>query len=374
MAKQFLHIVYLIAQALPALGTPGVKITFYSDTDPTCIGTPEAIQTFPFGCTSMAIHDMYLSCLDGLITAVKYGSTNGLCTGPSLSTTAKGEGVCGPALDGIRYEKFSDTMGCDSTGGYAAGNDPIARFGNRTVAFELPAHELVTLLSTPGSVIRGSVFEGHGPWEQWFNRLVITTPADDRFLEIKMKDNLLERNYTRVPRNIFKTLDVTLGIGPYAQPLGTSKIDSYHTRIPESLLGFQVAFRPMKRNFHHIQSVGRFPRECVDLAGIDVHFYVCSSLATEYYGNLDHLAVKFAHLDMAFVESHLTSLTGLLPELWGVQPMSEASKRFVKEEKTEVSASNASNVSQTAAAGGLSAEHLMQDCSFSDELDLTSIV
>lgn len=371
MARELLYVVYLIAQVLPALGQAGVKITFYASTDPTCIGTPDAIQTFSFGCTSMGPFDMYLSCLDGSITAVKYASTNGLCTGAAQSSTSKGEGVCGPALDGLRYEKFSDTQGCDSTGGYAAGNDPIARFGNRTVAFELPANQLVNLLSTPGSVIRGSVFEGHGPWEQWFNRIVITTPADDRFLEIKMKDNLLDRNYTRVPRNIFKTLDVTLGIGPYAEPLGTSKIDSYHIPIPESLLGYQVAFRPMKRNFHHIQSVGRFPRECVDLAGIDVHFYICSSLATEYYGHQHHLALKFAHLDMAFVESRLSSLTGLLPELWGVQPMSEASKKFVKEEKTEVSVGNETHA---AAAGGLNAEHLMQDCSFSDEPALTSIV
>merc|ERR1719265_3069103 len=111
-------------------------------------------------------------------------------------------------LDGIRYEKYSSIAGCQSSTG-VAGSDPVAHFGDRKVAFELPPHELVTLLSAPGSVIRGSVFEGQGPWEQWFNRIVISTPADDRFLEIKMKTNLHERNYSGLPRDSFKTLDVT---------------------------------------------------------------------------------------------------------------------------------------------------------------------
>merc|ERR1712217_488084 len=80
-------------------------------------------------------------------------------------------------------------------------------------------------------------------------------------------------------------------------------------------------------------TIGLFPRECAEIAGLVVHMYICSAPATEYYGHLRHLALKFAHLDMIFLEIvNYKAVTGLLPELWGVQPMSETTKSFLKDE------------------------------------------
>merc|ERR1740123_1786576 len=91
----------------------------------------------------------------------------------------------------------------------AAGTDPVARFGDREVAFELPPHVLQPLVVAPEISIRGSVFEGGGAWEQWFNRIVLANPEQDRYLEIRMVDGLHLKNYSRTPRDAFHTLDVT---------------------------------------------------------------------------------------------------------------------------------------------------------------------
>jgi len=354
MAKHLLHIVCLVAQVAAALA---VQINVYSDSACTSfLGN----KIYTLGCNDQpnpGDEDITVTCLNDVFTLVEHTSTNGACTGQSWSHTYS-NGVCtlDQGTSGFYLQFSGSTAGCTYTGG-AAGSDPIARFGDKKVVFELPPNQLVTLASMPDSVMHGSVFEGHGPWEQWFDRVVMSTPAADRFLEIKVKDHLHERNYSKVPSDLFKTLDVTMGYGDYPNPNVIAKIESYRSPVPEGFLGYQVAFRPLKRNFQ-IKSVGRFPRECVDLAGNHVHLYICSSPATEYYGELHHLALKFAHLDIGLVEYHRKSLTGLLPELWGMQPMSEFTKSLIKEETCELSTSN---VSVVASAGGLDVEPLMQD-------------
>merc|ERR1712146_286674 len=124
------------------------------------------------------------------------------------------------------------------------------------------------------------------------------------------------------------------GIGNFSAPQKVFKVPSFDQKVPRSFIGYEVNFRKLKRH-HSTQAttVGRLPRECVDIAGPWLHLYVCSTAATEYFGHLRHLSLKYAHLDMLFVEVRsFQSLTGLLPELWGVQPMSEFTKTCVKPE------------------------------------------
>jgi len=92
---------------------------------------------------------------------------------------------------------------------------------------------------------------------------------------------------------------------------------------------------------------------------------MCSSPATEYYGPLGHLALKYAHLDLAFIEvQNITSLTGLLPELWGVQPMSDSTRAYVKENASAAKKFTASGSQSpaTAWAGGFGMEQIEKGC------------
>jgi len=245
------------------------------------------------------------------------------------------------------------------------GNDPIAQLGDVRREFELPPGVMTTLLQAPDFQMRGTVFEGGGPWEQWFNRIVLTVPWQDRFLEIKIRENLQDFNFSKVPRSAFQTLDITMGYSRYGSGRAVTKISDFHEVVPWDFLAHEITFRKVKRHYPaEVTTIGKFPRECVDAAGKYMHFYICSAPSTEYYGHQRDLSLKYAHLDVAFVEVvDYQALTGLLPELWGVQPMTESTKAFVKEEKPHAQqVTMESSVKATAWAGGPDVKNLTQSC------------
>jgi len=198
------------------------------------------------------------------------------------------------------------------------------------------------LLETPEVRVLGSVFEGGGPWEQWFDHIVVTPRTGDRFLRIKMRRDLLETNNTRLPTADFRTLDVSLGWGSEHDARATvTKIPGPQVPVPFSFLGHEVAFEKIQRVGQKFPAIGRHLRECAEVAGPSVRFHVCSSPASEYYGAQRHLSIKYAHLDfmIANIREH-EEVSGLLPELWGLQPMSDSTKAcLVEEEQTDQQAS-----------------------------------
>lgn len=218
----------------------------------------------------------------------------------------------------------------------SVGSDPVARFGNTIRVFELPPGDLTPLIQMPDLKIAGSVFEGGGSYEQWFDRFVISTADDSRFMDIKMKRLPEGFNASQLPRQALQTMDITLGYGAVDDPQFQTHLQDLGTSIPLSFLGYMGLTRRVDR--HHttrFTSIGRYPRECIDLAGAFAHFYVCTSPADEYYGNLRNLALKYAHLDIGMIEvKDYTQFQGTLPELWGLVPMSEATNALVKEDKS----------------------------------------
>ena len=57
--------------------------------------------------------------------------------------------------------------------------------------------------------------------------------------------------------------------------------------------------------------IGAVARECMEVAGANIHFYVCSSPAHEFYGHQRDLSIKHAHLDLAIIEVlDATALSG----------------------------------------------------------------
>jgi hypothetical protein len=261
------------------------------------------------------------------------------------------------------------------------GTDPIARFGDIEREFVLPPGVLTPLVYAPDMNIYGSTFEGGGPWEQWFDRIVLTPGSlyvQDRFLEIKMNHNMLALNATQVPRNQLLTIEVNMGYGNVSDPVSKTKMAA-DTHIPKSFLHYEAEVRRLKRSFTKMATIGKFPRECVDLAGRSMHIHVCSSPATEYYGTFHHLSVAYAHLDIMFPEVRdYDLLTGLLPELWGTQPMSKETEALItkKEEKSNetpkaIQEDVAKLSSKAAWAGGIGMESLETLCMEQNESGAT---
>jgi len=243
----------------------------------------------------------------------------------------------------------------------SSGSDPLAKLGDRQVEFQLPPAVMLPLVAAPDVKIFGSVFEGLNSDQQWFDRMIIETTEPERFMEIKMKPNLHELNHSKLARFAFQTLDVYLGYGRFSDPSVTSQIHDMSTKVPTSFMGQDFSFQSVSRTHAAaFTTIGSFPRECVDMAGPSIHMYICSSPATEFFGKKRPLSLMYAHLDMMLVEiKNCSQLTGVLPEIWGLQLMSKVTEGYLKEPLNELKPRL--DIVSTALAGGPGLEIIESD-------------
>ena len=88
--------------------------------------------------------------------------------------------------------------------------------------------------------------------------------------------------------------------------------------------------RPHLQLLRGLKGLGAPPREAVVVYGQFVHLIITSSSAFEYYMN-GLLATQHAHLHIDFLYmKNESSFSGLLPEVWGLRPLSEATARLMK--------------------------------------------
>eukprot|EP00930_Biecheleria_cincta_P000523 TRINITY_DN10114_c0_g1_i2.p1 TRINITY_DN10114_c0_g1~~TRINITY_DN10114_c0_g1_i2.p1 ORF type:complete len:514 (-),score=59.56 TRINITY_DN10114_c0_g1_i2:160-1701(-) len=249
------------------------------------------------------------------------------------------------------FDTSQDADDVSSTGyrtsAAGVGHDPIAYFGGVEQEFELPPQVLTTLLTTDEIIVQCSVFEGafwnntHGSFqEQWFDHFVLKTPNSatsmehGRFLAVKVKRNLHELNISQLPGSEFFTLDITMGYGNNESSARyTSRVTSDLRVLPFWLLEHDVVIHRLSGTSRAFRShrIGAIPSECVEVHGSQLHFAICSRPADYYTGRLRMLSVKYAHLDLVVIDiKDKDALRGLLPELWGIRPMSESTKAYLK--------------------------------------------
>jgi len=258
----------------------------------------------------------------------------------------------------------------------AAGSDPVANVGGVARKFTLPPGDLIPLIVGPDVSLDGSTFEGMGPWEQWFGRMVVFSANRDRWLQIGIKKDILMFNHSLNVRNAFETLDVMIGYGDInnPQPGSATIVSDRNFDLPLGFLGVKVTFRVVYRH-HRVPavSIGRARRECADVMSETLHFFICSSPANEYFGWQRHLAIQFAHLDVAVLEiTNATSIDGLLPQLWGIKPLSEENAKFLDDAPDAMAANTtpSSMPETTAWAGGKTPEDLQMLVAEPTETDI----
>lgn len=215
---------------------------------------------------------------------------------------------------------------------FSAGNDPVAWFGKESREFWLPVGKLTPILHTPHLNMLASTFTG-SPKEQWIDRIVVTNADGFRLADVRIKKNINAFNKSKaVAEKAFETIDLTLGLAK--SPL---------KEIPEDLPGgdkkyFQrmdvwVVTEKLNKVFNwlpfHIDQthIGKARREAVIVTSPDARFLIISSPATEYYGPVSYLAADYAHLDIHILEmKKRETVRGVLPELWGLQKMSNRTR------------------------------------------------
>eukprot|EP00931_Biecheleriopsis_adriatica_P086227 TRINITY_DN60938_c0_g1_i1.p1 TRINITY_DN60938_c0_g1~~TRINITY_DN60938_c0_g1_i1.p1 ORF type:complete len:651 (-),score=72.14 TRINITY_DN60938_c0_g1_i1:148-2046(-) len=221
--------------------------------------------------------------------------------------------------------------------------DPVTWFGNRRAEFKLPMAQLTTMMSMPDLSVAAAPFLG-STGEQWIGRVVVTSQATGNLvLQVDIKRDLVEaaKNLTgtRDPRQ-FETMNII--IPPCKR--GHPPFDSHYTH-PE---GFTIIVGKWGCKIKQ----GIPCRESAVILGRHAKVLVASSSALEWYEADAVNALKHAHLDLdIFDMTDAHTFEGLLPELWGLKPMSERSRSMlVPDSDYEVPAPSAAP-SQNATVG-----------------------
>lgn len=191
------------------------------------------------------------------------------------------------------------------------GDDPLTLFGDVTKQFWLPDQTLVQLLATPELRLLGSAV-GFGS-EQWINRLIVAGPAGEEVLQVTIRSDIASYKPDEAPSDDFATLNVTLewlgGVPLKAIPPPEAYAYTWNSVV------FAFARLP------HFK-IGEAPAEVIVVEGTSARIVITSTAAGSFDGDQAHLAAKYAHLDFVLHMKQRDTCEGILPELWGLKPLS----------------------------------------------------
>jgi len=237
----------------------------------------------------------------------------------SFSSININSGISGTYVSGSNIVQVVSASG-------ATGGDPITMYGDVRREFWLPLYKLHPIMYMPELTMSASTFPGDDG-EQWFERVVVTSPGGFRIADIKIKKNIASFNKTSSGKNSFETLDVTLG---------ASETPMEHMPGPDFLfnrMGVYINFMrmdEMQRPIANQMKIQRARRDVILIACKSAHLLITASPASEYSSHRPDLAVRYSHVDVIVLEMHHRhALKGLLPELWGIKPMSNLTKAFL---------------------------------------------
>jgi len=266
----------------------------------------------------------FATCEDGVVRVKVYSVADATCShGPNFDDLIT-IGLCfsNTWTEG-NYIKFDANADCGSPA--VVGSDPVALSNGVATVFHLPTNTWIPMLQAPDIIILGETFEGK-PSEQWFKRFAVTSMNGNRLVQVSIKDDIASFNRSAAPLDAFETLDVTLK--NRTVPLKTMHPCHIHLSNPR----IDIVFRQLRWGPRPIKQkrIGPAFRECVEVLSSFVHFAICSTSAHEYYGSQWQLAIQNAHLDIIKF-SHSPVIVGILPELWGIHPLSIETKALVQE-------------------------------------------
>jgi len=218
------------------------------------------------------------------------------------------------------------------------GNDPVTRYGSKKTKFWLPNYTPVPLLRTPRVHMLGSTFPGEKVDLQWFERFVLTRPDGTHLVKVHIKRNARLRKNSTLSGS-FETLDITLVDSPFPlQSLrapvhgGADTTEAWQDYVVDD---GAVQFR-VGRRLHDLPRVYSKTFEYVYVQTPDITFAICPAHAAIEYPSDARKALKYAHLDMFILDMFdVRRFTGVLPELWGIIPLSDEVRSYTVQPGTE---------------------------------------
>lgn len=217
------------------------------------------------------------------------------------------------------------------TGAGGVAGDPLTYFGDKRAMFIIPYGVLTPLLLLPDASIFAEPVRGEQEDEQWLGRIVVKGTDGTQLVQVDIKDprDLLAFNRTDAPVDSFETLNVYLG--PNSDHLPSLPASNEVITFGNGMSMACAKVRDGNAEKNTLQSPYLPRREGLLLVTQKTRMLIMSSSASEWHGYSSTLGFKHAHLDLELFDMQdAASWGGLLPELWGVKPMSEMGRLMLK--------------------------------------------
>lgn len=210
--------------------------------------------------------------------------------------------------------------------------DPLTYFGEKRAMFIIPYGVLTPLLLLPDASVFAEPVRGEQEDEQWLGRIVVKGKDGTQLVQVDIKDprDLLAFNRTdSLVDNSFETLNVYLG--PNSDHLPSLPASNEMITFGNGMSMACSRVRDGNAEKAALQSPYLPRREGLLLVTQQTRMLIMSSSASEWHGHSSTLGFKHAHLDFELFDMQdAASWGGLLPELWGVKPMSEMGRLMLK--------------------------------------------
>mmetsp|Transcript_107417 Transcript_107417/g.342248 ORF Transcript_107417/g.342248 Transcript_107417/m.342248 type:complete len:216 (+) Transcript_107417:138-785(+) len=193
------------------------------------------------------------------------------------------------------------------------GDDPLTIYGGVAKQFWLPEKELVQLLATSELSLLGSAFN-YGS-EQWINHLVLRGPSGEPVVRVAIRTDIEAIRKGEVPDDQFSTLNITLDW------LGGVPLRAIPTPDSFAYQWGNVVFAFMRVPEFYI---GEAQVEMMVMEGVSARIVIMSVAGPNSEGEEAHLAARHAHLDFVLHLKEKATCEGILPEIWGLRPFSNA--------------------------------------------------
>lgn len=174
---------------------------------------------------------------------------------------------------------------------------------------------MVTLVRTPELQLLGSAYWNGA--EQWINRLVVRGPREEPVLTVRIMNNIAYFNRSTASADGFETLNITLdylGQQLTKMPSPTSYANRWGT------VHFAFGQVPGRK-------IGNANAEIIVLNGESARIII---MTTASEGVEPQEAAQHAHLDFTLNVQARDTCEGVLPEIWGIKPMSSSTEAMLQ--------------------------------------------
>jgi len=226
-----------------------------------------------------------------------------------------------------------------------AAGDPVTHYRGKKIKFWLPNYQMMPMLRTQSIQVHASTFPGETCDLQWFDRFVLSSLSGQALVTVNVQRGIANRTEARM--GVFQQLEITMPGS--SEPLRALERPRYGNKDKKEMYqdygGNQGSVRiriGQTASQNSVRKTFSQQFEYVYVETPELAFTICPAHANVEFPSDRVKALRYAHLDLLILEMRgETTFTGILPQLWGVLPLSEEVEAMTAPPDAETCAASA---------------------------------